>query len=46
MRVNPDEESERAVAIARGYGISRSLLESALTGTFSLDDPHILTDEI
>ena len=42
---NPDEESERAVAIARGYGISRSLLESALTGTFSLDDPRIFTNE-
>ena len=43
---NPDGESERAVAIAREYGISRSLLERALTGTFSLDDPRILTNEI
>ena len=42
---NPDEKSERAVAIAREYGVSRSLLERALTGTFSLDDPRILTNE-
>jgi len=43
---NPDGESERAVAIAREYGISRSLLERALTGTFFLADPRILTNEI